>query len=84
LPEFSDAAAADPVLREFRQRVRVVPDGQLDKMAAVINGHRRDASRPLDDARMEAKLRELAGTRADAWLRFVYSLESTARASPPD
>jgi 2-methylcitrate dehydratase PrpD len=84
LAEFSDAAALDPVLKEFRHRVRVVPDERLDKMAAIINGYRCDTSRSMDDARIEAKLRELAGTRADEWMRFVYSLESTERASLPD
>jgi hypothetical protein len=57
-------------------------------MAAVITAGqsviRAPASRPMDDARIEAKLRELAGPRADAWMRFVYSLESTEKASLPD
>jgi 2-methylcitrate dehydratase PrpD len=87
LAEFSDAAAADPALQAFRRRVRVVPDDQLDKMAAVITAGetviRAPASRPMDDARLEAKLRELAGPRADAWLRFVDSLESTGSVSLP-
>lgn len=88
LAEFDDAAAADPALQAFRRRVRVVPDERLDKMAAVITagGHviRAQASKPMADARIEAKLRELAGPRADAWLRFVYSLESIATVSLPD
>jgi hypothetical protein len=37
----------------------------------------------MDDARIEAKLRELAGFRADEWLRFVSSLESTESVSLP-
>ena len=88
LAEFSDAAAADPALQAFRRRVRVVPDERLDKMAAAISAGesviRAPASRPMDDARVEAKLRELAGPRADAWIRFVYSLESTEIVSLPD
>ena len=84
LVEFSDAAVADPALQAFRRRVRVVADERLDKMAAIINGYRRDTSRAMDDARIEAKLRELAGPRADEWMRFVYSLESTDKVSLPD
>jgi len=84
LAEFSDAAALDPALQAFRRRVQVVADERLDKMAAVINGDRRDASRPMDDARIEAKLHELAGARAEEWRRFVYSLESTQKVCLPD
>jgi hypothetical protein len=68
--------------------VRVVPDERLDKMAAVVTLKNEvlqaPAARPMDDARVEAKLRELAGTRADAWMRFVYSLDSTTRVSLPE
>ena len=87
LAEFSDAAAADPAIQAFRRRVRVVPDQRLDKMEAAItiknNVLRAPAARPMDDARIEAKLRELAGARADEWIRFVGSLESTGKAAPP-
>lgn len=87
LAEFSDAAAVDPALQALRRRVRLVPDERLDKMEAVItiNNHpfRAAAARPMDDARIAAKLRELAGARADAWMRFVDSLESTAKVSLP-
>ena len=41
------------------------------------------ASKPLDDARLEAKLRELAGPRADAWLLLARSLESTDKVTLP-
>jgi hypothetical protein len=41
-------------------------------------------SRPMDDVRIEAKLRELAGARADDWLRLVDSLESAERVSLPE
>jgi 2-methylcitrate dehydratase PrpD len=88
LAEFSDAAAVDPALQAFRRRVRVVPDERLDKMAARITANHTvieaPASKPMDDARVEAKLRELVGARADAWLRFVDSLESTPRVSLPE
>jgi 2-methylcitrate dehydratase PrpD len=84
LAEFSDAAAADPALQAFRRRVRVVADERLDKMAAIIDGYRCDTSRAMDDVRIEAKLRELAGPRADEWMRFVYSLESTEKVCLPD
>jgi 2-methylcitrate dehydratase PrpD len=88
LAEFDDAAAVDSALQAFRRRVRVVPDERLDKMAAVVTLDNEvlqaPAARPMDDARVEAKLRELAGTRADAWKQLVYSLESTARVSLPD
>ena len=88
LAEFSDAAAVDPALQAFRRRVRVVADERLDKMAALIRTGgpeiRANASRPMDDARIEAKLRELAGARAGEWMRFVDSLESSAKVSLPD
>ena len=87
LAEFSDAAAADPALQAFRRRVRVVPDERLDKMAAVITAGETvidaPASRPMDDARIDAKLRELAGPRAGDWKRFVDALETTERVTPP-
>ena len=87
LAEFSDAAAADPQLQAFRRRVRVVPEGRLDKMAALITAGKTvisaPASRPMDDTRLEAKLRELAGPAADQWLRFAQSLESADRAVVP-
>ena len=87
LAEFSDAAAVDPELQAFRRRVRVVPEGRLDKMAALITVGKTvisaPASRPMDDARLEAKLRELAGPAADHWLRFAEALGSAERAVLP-
>lgn len=87
LAEFTDAAAADPQLQAFRRRVRVVPDVRLDKMAALVTAGktviRAPASKPLDDARLEAKLRELAGPRADEWMRLVQSLESSPKVAIP-
>jgi 2-methylcitrate dehydratase PrpD len=80
LAEFSDAAANDPEVKAFRRRVSVIPGEGLDKMAAVISDGkitvRASAVRPMDDARIEAKFRELAGARAPEWLRFVDRLDS--------
>jgi 2-methylcitrate dehydratase PrpD len=88
LAEFSDEAAADPALQAFRRRVRVVSDERVDKMAALISAAGREirasASKPMDDARIEAKLRELAGARAGDWLRAVDSLESAEAVRLPD
>ncbi|HEU5178822.1 MAG TPA: MmgE/PrpD family protein [Burkholderiales bacterium] len=87
LAEFTDTAAVDPQLQAFRRRVRVVPEGRLDKMAALVTAGKTvisaPASTPLDDARLEAKLRELAGPRADAWIRLVGALESLPRVVIP-
>jgi len=87
MAEFTEAAANDPELRAFRRRVRVVRDESLDKMAAVITagGVRMlaPAPRPLDDAKLEAKVRELAGPRADEWIRLVGSLESSPKVLIP-
>jgi len=67
--------------------VRVVPEGRLDKMAALITVGKTvvsaPASKPLDDARLEAKLRELAGAHAEEWMRVVGSLQSNERVSLP-
>ena len=83
--EFEDLG---PELQAFRRRVRIVRDESLDKMAATIKlgsrTIRAPATKPMDDARIEAKLRELAGVRADAWLRFVATLDSAMSVSLPD
>jgi 2-methylcitrate dehydratase PrpD len=88
LQEFGDAAAADPQLAAFRRRVRIARDESLDKMAATIGLGEHTisaaASKPMDDARLEAKLRELAGPRAEEWLRFADRLESSVKVSLPD
>jgi 2-methylcitrate dehydratase PrpD len=81
--EFSDAAAVDPQLVAQRKRVKVVPDESLDKMAARIGELRIPAARRLDDARLEAKFREQAGPHAQAWKRFVDTLESEPRVRVP-
>jgi 2-methylcitrate dehydratase PrpD len=88
MAEFTEAAANDPELRAFRRRVRVVRDENLDKMSAVIaaGGVRMlaTAPRPMDDARLEAKLRELAGPRAGPWLQLARSLETADKVNLPD
>jgi len=80
LAEFSDAAAAAPEVRALRQRVSVLPDASLDKMAALVIADaatiRAPASRPMDDARLEAKFRELAGESAERLLQTFRSLET--------
>jgi 2-methylcitrate dehydratase PrpD len=85
LAQFSDAAAAEPEVCSLRRRVSVVPDPSLDKMAAFVTaGAARisaPASRPMDDARLEAKFRELAGARAPRLLEAIRSLETLGDAS---
>lgn len=83
--EFEDFAAD---LDAFRKRVRIVRDDTLDKMAAALRLGARaiaaPAAAPMDDARIEAKLRALAGARAGAWLDCVAALESTRAVALPD
>ncbi len=87
LAEFTDAAALDPQLQAFRRRVRVVSEARLDKMAALVTAGKNvisaPSAKPLDDARLEAKLGELAGPRADGWIRLVGSLETTPKVAIP-
>jgi 2-methylcitrate dehydratase PrpD len=86
LAEFSDEAAMDPEVRRLRERVRIVPDARLDKMAArIVTGVTSidaPASRPMDDARLETKLRELAPQRAEGLLQIVSRLDSFERVPP--
>jgi 2-methylcitrate dehydratase PrpD len=84
LAEFSNAAATDPELAAFRRRVRIGRDEGLDKMAAIVNGIQAPAAKAMDDARIDAKLRELAGARAGEWRGLVESLESAERVWLPD
>jgi 2-methylcitrate dehydratase PrpD len=88
LEQFTDAAAADPAVKAFRRRVSVIPDDRLDKMAAIITDGkttlRVPRPKPMDDARLEAKFRELAGVRAEEWIRFVGMLESPDKVSLPE
>ena len=87
LAEFSDEAALDPAIAAFRNRVRVVPQPALDKMAAVLLAGAKKieapAPRPLDDARLEAKFGELAGAQAGAWRRVIDALEGSEAVSMP-
>ncbi len=83
LAEFSDAAALNAEVRSLRKRIRVAPEPMLDKMAARIlaAGVRIEApaARPMDDARLEAKLRELAGAHAARLAPTIGALESLER-----
>jgi 2-methylcitrate dehydratase PrpD len=87
LAEFSDVAAVEPEVRRLRARVRVAPDPSLDKMAARIRteaaSFEAPASRPMDEARLEAKLRSIAGARASELLQTVRVLETLPRVSLP-
>jgi len=87
LAQFSDAAALDPDVHRLRQRVSVVPDPSLDKMAARIRAGtttlEAPASRPMDEARLEAKFRSLAGARAARLLDTVRALEELQQVSLP-
>jgi 2-methylcitrate dehydratase PrpD len=87
LAQFSDAAALDAEVGKMRQRVGIAPDPSLDKMAARIRTDTisldAPASRPMDDARLEAKLRSLAGARASDLLEMVRTLEALPRVSLP-
>ena len=87
LAEFSDEAARAPEVRALRQRVRVLPDASLDKMAALVIADaatiNAPASRPLDDVRLEAKFRELAGASAERLLKTFRSLDTLEAVLPP-
>jgi 2-methylcitrate dehydratase PrpD len=85
LAQFSDAAAAEAEVARLRRRVSVVPDPGLDKMAARVTAGAvtvsAPASRPMDDARLETKFRELAGARAPRLLEAIRLLETLEDAS---
>lgn len=77
---FSDAALADPAVLAVRQRVTVTPDTSLDKMGAILSVGGAPAVRiagpaRMDDARLEAKFRELALGEADELLALVRGLD---------
>ncbi len=75
LPEFSDEAVADPALREIGSKVRFVDDETYAVDAARVSIRLRSGAtleqfvehayggpaRPMTDADLEAKLRQLAG-----------------------
>ncbi|MFL6566975.1 MAG: MmgE/PrpD family protein [Burkholderiales bacterium] len=87
LAQFSDAAAVDGQVQALRRRIGVAADASLDKMAARIRADgvsiEARASRPMDDARLEAKFARLAGTQAAPLLATVRSLETLNRVSLP-
>jgi 2-methylcitrate dehydratase PrpD len=87
LEEFADAAALDPRVRALRERVSVVADASLDKMAAAISAAGASiaapASRPMDDARLEAKFRELTGEEGAQLFKRVAVLDALQPFSPP-
>jgi hypothetical protein len=59
----------------MRRRVKLVSDAALDKMEAVVSKFEARRSRPMDDARLEAKFRELAGARAHELIRTIAELD---------
>jgi 2-methylcitrate dehydratase PrpD len=87
LEQFSDAAALDGEVRALRRRFGLAADPRLDKMAARIRAGaaliEAPASRPMDDARLEAKFSRLAGAHAARLLETVRSLETLERVSLP-
>lgn len=87
LAQFSDAAAADGEVTALRRRIGVAADPSLDKMAARIRADgvtvEAPESRPMDDARLEAKFVRLAGAQAARLLETIRSLDTQQRVSLP-
>jgi 2-methylcitrate dehydratase PrpD len=87
LAQFSDAAAVGDEVQALRRRIAVAANPSLDKMAARIRADgaaiEAPASRPMDDARLEAKFARLSGAQAARLLETVRSLETLDRVSPP-
>jgi 2-methylcitrate dehydratase PrpD len=87
LAQFSDAAALDGEVRALRRRIGVAADASLDKMAARIRADgvtvEAPESRPMDDARLEAKFLRLAGAQAARLLETIRSLDTQQRVSLP-
>ena len=75
LAEFNDESALNPRVQAMRRRVKLVPDAALDKMEAVVSKFEARRSRPMDDARLEAKFRELAGAGAHELIRTIAELD---------
>ena len=99
LPEFSDECATDPALRALGARVSFVDDDRYAvdaarvtvlmrggaRLSRLIEHARGGAVRPLTDADLEQKLKDLneyggAGADADALIEAVWSLETAADA----
>jgi 2-methylcitrate dehydratase PrpD len=77
---FSDAALADPAVLALRARVTVTADATLDKMGATLSvggapALRIEGPARMDDARLEAKFRELARGEADELIALVRGLD---------
>jgi 2-methylcitrate dehydratase PrpD len=87
LAQFSDAAAVGDEVQALRRRIAVAADPSLDKMAARIRADgaaiEAPASRPMDDARLEAKFARLSGAQAARLLETVRSLETLDWVSLP-
>ena len=87
LAQFGDAAAVDGEVQALRRRIVVAVDVRLDKMAARIRADgaviEAPESRPMDDARLEAKFARLAGVQAARLLETVRSMETLDRVSLP-
>jgi 2-methylcitrate dehydratase PrpD len=87
LAQFSDAAAADGEVRALRRRSGGAAHPSLDKMAARIRADgvtvEAPESRPMDDARLEAKFVRLAGAQAARLLETIRSLDTQQRVSLP-
>jgi len=87
LAQFSDAAAVDGEVQALRRRIVVAADARLDKMAARIRADgaviEAPESRPMHDARLEAKFARLAGAQAARLLEIVRSMETLERVSLP-
>jgi 2-methylcitrate dehydratase PrpD len=85
--QFTDAAVADPKVRELRRRVSIRADGTLDKAACIVDVDgrikRAELRAVLTDAELEAKFRSLAGPEADRWLDWLDRLEGEAKVTPP-
>ena len=95
LAEFSDACVADPALQALGSKVRFVDDASLEVESARVTVHMRagraalsrfvdkargSAARPLSDAELENKLKDLAqygasGCAAEPLIEAIWSLD---------
>lgn len=82
--QFTDAAVADPRVRDLRKLVTIRKDETLDKAACVVDVDgrvkRAELREVLSDAELEAKFRSLAGSEAGRWLKWLDGLDSEKRA----
>jgi 2-methylcitrate dehydratase PrpD len=96
LPEFSDAAVADAANAAFRKKVQVVIDPEMPVGAAQVELHmtsgetlvsridkaRGDSERPLTNADLENKLRDLVtfgapGVKPDPLIAAILAIDAT-------